>query len=57
VQRVRLVFLLGLLVLESHVQRDLIALLDHRTMARLHFAGVKLKNAGDGFQIFIRPGN
>jgi hypothetical protein len=45
-----------LFVGESEIQRDLVTLLNHRTLAPHHFAGVKLQHAGNVFEQCIRPG-
>ena len=50
---VGLVVVLGFLVGEDEVERDLVGLIDHRPLAGDHFAGVKMQNAGDRFQQFF----
>jgi hypothetical protein len=56
VLRMHLKIVLGLLVRKNEVQRDLVTLLDHRTMAGHHFADVKLHHARDVFEQLVRAG-
>ena len=48
-----LVFVLGFLVGEGDVERDLIGLIDYRTMAGGHFTDVKMQDSRDGFQVSV----
>ena len=52
----RLIIVLRFFVRESNRERDLISLFHDGTMAFRHFANVKMKDAGDGFQILLNAG-
>ena len=56
VQRMRLIVQHCLFVRENEIQCNLVALLDHGTLARYHFTGVKLQYARNIFEEFGRPG-
>lgn len=53
VEGVELVGVLGWLVGEDEVEGDLIGLVHDGAVAGGHFAGVEVKRAGDGFEIFV----
>ncbi len=52
-----LIIVLRFLVGKNQVQRHLITLFHHRAMAERHFTNVKVKHAGNAFQIFVRAGH
>jgi len=55
--RMRLVIVLRLFAGEADVQPDLIALIHNRAVAAGHFADVKMRAAGNGFQELVSGGN
>jgi hypothetical protein len=52
-----LIIVLRLLASENGVERDLIALVHDRAVAAHHFADVKMRDAGNGLQEFVRAGD
>jgi hypothetical protein len=57
VLRVCLVIVLRFFAVEGDIQRDLVALLDHRPLARHHSANVKMNDAWLDTEIFFRAGD
>jgi len=56
-QRMHLVFVLRLLARENGVERDLITLVHDGPVAGDHFADVKMPEAGNRLQKFVRAGD
>jgi len=55
--RMRLIIVLRLLAGENSVERDLISLVHDGPRAADHFADVKMREAGNGLQEFVRAGD
>src|SRR5437899_10256902 len=52
-----LVIVLRFLVRENHIERNLVALIDHWTMARDHFPDMEMQNPRNTFEILVCTGN
>jgi hypothetical protein len=57
VQRMDLVVVLGFLVRKDDVQRDLVRLVNDRTMAGGHLPDMEMQGAGNSFEIVVNAGN